>query len=233
MGYTIVAGVTYAFVFLLIGVVQNVVRFFLEKKLSFLNRTSADRGAILKNFSWHFHYLFLHPYRRIAWIVLPLKEERVLRQFVVEQREKRLSEIDNRHIENFWITMKTVAWFSLLAAWFLSLWKFYQYVVPIVNGGGNLNSIGLYFSSSFRIFVHTAISAIFIVVFGLLGKKIWILHLFHLDEAIFDEIICKIEKEKDQTERILKILKEAFLKLENRISNLERMLVKRKLTNAT
>ncbi len=228
LGFALLVCLIYSFMFLLMGVFQNIARLFLERQISpshnysLLQRRTETVKTAPNRFPWHFYYLFLHPHRRLAWITSSLETNNRLQQFVVEQREKRLSEVDNRHITGFWVTIKVMAWFLIFASWFLSLWNFYLKIYPVVQGSGNLNMIGLYFAKSFRIFLHVLVITLVAFVSGALAKKVWDLHLFHLDEAIFDEVISKIETDKYQIDKILNAIKEALIKLESRIARLEK-----------
>ncbi len=88
--------------------------------------------------------------------------------------------------------------------------------------------IGLYFAKSFRIFLHVLIITSAAFISGALAKKLWDLHLFHLDEAIFDEVISKIETDKYQIDKILSAIRDALIKLESRIAKLEQSINARK-----
>lgn len=176
--------------------------------------------------------ILFHPFRRIACLITNHNTSTAHLPSIIifEQRQRFLSENDKVVASFPWKMIKFFTGMAILGSWFLSLFVFYSYATTIVSGQSAVNNLWVYFSSSFRIFVHTLFTGFGVIMLGLIANRFANLYLLHLNNVVYDEVLPRIDVEG----RNFGEIKDALLLLNEKIDRIEQIvgnLVKMSLTN--
>ncbi|MCX7822642.1 MAG: hypothetical protein N2260_04260 [Syntrophobacterales bacterium] len=162
--------------------------------------------------------VIFHPFRRIACLFSKMDDSSYLPSIAIfEQKQRFLSENDRTLVSLPWKVLKFFIVIALLGAWFLSLFVFYGYATTIVNGQSAVNNLWIYFLSSFRIFTHTLLATLVIIMLGLVANRFSRFYLLHLDNMVYDEVLSRLDSENKD----FKEIKEILASLNDKISRLE------------
>jgi len=166
--------------------------------------------------------LLFHPFRRIACLLSnrATVNNHLPSITLFDQRQRFLSENDRRMLAFPWKLIKFLVAVAVIASWFLSLFVFYNYVTTVVGGQAAVNNLWIYFSSSFRIFVHIFCASLVILMCGLIANRFNHLYLIHLDNLVYDEVLPILEVQVTAVEDLRKII----VGLSERIERLERFI---------
>jgi len=164
----------------------------------------------------------LHPLRRVACLLSnKTPTHNHLPSIVLfDQRQRFLSEKDQRVLAFPWKLTKFLVTVAVIISWSLSMLVFYNYVMTVVNGQAAVNNLWIYFSSSFRIFIHVICASVGVVVCGFIANRLAHLYLIHLENLIYDEVLPILEVQVPQIEE----LREILVRLSERVERLERFI---------
>jgi hypothetical protein len=163
-----------------------------------------------------------HPFRRIACLLSnkTATHNHLPSITLFDQRQRFLAENDRRMLTFPWKLTKFLVSIAVIGSWFLSLLVFYNYLTTVVSGQAAVNNLWIYFSSSFRIFVHIFCAGIAVVMCGLIANRLTNLYLIHLDNLVYDEVLPILEVQIPAIEDVREIL----VRLSERIERLERFI---------
>lgn len=166
--------------------------------------------------------ILFHPFRRMACLLSNNSHSstRLPSIALFDQRQRFLSDNDKKIMSLPWRFSKFSITVALVISWFLSMFVFYTYITTVVSGQSAVNNLWIYFTSSFRIFLHTLIGGIIVLAIAFVANRFAQLYLMHLDNLVYDEILPRLEGDPKDVES----LKELFARLSDRIENIERIL---------
>lgn len=167
--------------------------------------------------------ILFHPFRRMACLLSnnPDTSTEFPSIAVFDQRQKFLADNDKKVIAFPWKLSKLSVTIAFIISWFLSMFVFYTHVTTVVSGQSAVNNLWIYFTSSFRIFLHTFIIGLIVMMLTFVANRFAQLYLLHLDNLVYDEILPRLEKDSKHLES----LKELVTELSERIEKLERIII--------
>lgn len=176
-------------------------------------------------FAGGFKILF-HPFRRIACLIGNKDggSERFPSVAIFDQRQRFLSENDKIIMTFPWKVVKFFIGIAVLGSWFLSMYVFYSYATTIVSGQSAVNNLWIYFSSSFRIFVHSILAGFMVAVSALVASRFSALYLLHLDNLVYDEVLSRLDTgDFQELKDAISLMSEKIARLEQVVGNLVRI----------
>ncbi|SFM74387.1 hypothetical protein SAMN05660836_01343 [Thermodesulforhabdus norvegica] len=173
--FFVVFSFVYSCLFLLWGLIQEFAVIRLSGRRSIKNPTTVSPEEING---------FLHPYRRMKWLL-----ERLPSENLMVSCNHRLANYDVNYAGYHWNVIKKLIFLLLMSGWILSLYRFYFFASGIIQGDFTVHNLGRYVALSFRAFYHVFLACMVVFLIGYIGYRVWLHYITLMDDFFYEAFL--------------------------------------------